>query len=289
MRSCRRRCFPALVKILPPPALESLIKPLVANITTNKEAQLSEMSTHALKVILAEPAVQTNEKSGTQLMRTLVVATLEAAVKSQSVSEDVLLEVLDMAADLFRRQGRQLAKFQPPALELLQHLLSHKRMAVRKRAIKATGAVAVTAAPEVVAGIAAFASSAVGRAMAGATDDGFGSSADADAALTVVQLIACVAREGGDRAAPHLLPLMPQLGRLAAVPDADELREACVQAYEALATRAPREFATVFEGTLAAILGDSFLLYDTSVAMESGDEARPWLLAWSPSVGSRNA
>lgn len=63
--------------------------------------------------------------------------------------------------------------------------------------------------------------------------------ADSDARI-YVELAATLSREAADRFAPHLESVVPSVTAILESNDSDEIRECCIQAFEAFAVRCPR-------------------------------------------------
>jgi cullin-associated NEDD8-dissociated protein 1 len=160
-----------------------------------------------------------------------------ALLSQASSSQELLIDSLDLLADLYSRfpsipssdKGLQRA-----SLEALLASLPHDRAAVRKRAVLALGALAASSTSEIFTALA----SAIITALDAAS--GAAGAKEQEKARTMVQLVATLARTCPARIGRRLPELMPRI--LAAVQsEDDELREATLQAMEAILLRCPAD------------------------------------------------
>ncbi|PWN28611.1 TIP120-domain-containing protein [Jaminaea rosea] len=237
----------------------SIIIDNLVKFISSKEEDLRDIASLALKTVVGSlPAGSTPAR----LAFDSLSPKLLSAVGDGASSQELIIDSLDVLADLFLRFPRNLvenAGLQKAGLQSLLPLLGHSRVAVRKRATSALSTLAASSSSEVFTQL----SSAISTDLSGT---------DTERIKTVVQLVGALARLSPRRLGRRLPDFMPRIVENAQKEDDDELRETCLQAMELVLLRCPTEI-TPFLNQLIDI-GIQLIKHDPNFAggNDSDDE-----------------
>ena len=166
------------------------------------------------------------------------------------------LEALDIVADLLSRFGSLLVTFHPIILAALLPQLSSPRQAVRKRTIVALSHLLTSS------------NNYLYKKLIDHLLDGLATQKVQNIIRTYIQCIASICRQAGHRFGEHIERVMPLIVQYSNEDD-DELREYCLQAFEAFVYRCPKEITPhinkIIEICLAYITYDPNYNYDDDV------------------------
>jgi hypothetical protein len=115
-------------------------------------------------------------------------------------------------------------------------MLGHQRMAVRKRAVRAFGAMVHAVDDKLFLSIVSRVSSYLDVGLARTESGTVKMGSDRDARI-YVEFAATLSREAADRFAPHLDTIVPSIVTILESDDNDEIRECCLQTFEAFVVR----------------------------------------------------
>ena len=115
-------------------------------------------------------------------------------------------------------------------------MLEHQRMAVRKRAVRAFGAMVHAVDDKLFVSIVGQVASNLAVGLARTESGSARLGADRDARI-YVEFAATLSREAADRFAPHIDTILPSVVSILESDDNDEIRECCIQAFEAFVVR----------------------------------------------------
>lgn len=165
----------------------------------------------------------------------------------------VQLEALDIVADLLSRFGSLLVTFHPIILAALLPQLSSPRQAVRKRTIVALSHLLTSS------------NNFLYKKLLDHLLDGLSTQKVKNVIRTYIQCIASICRQAGHRFGEQIERVMPLIVQYSNEDD-DELREYCLQAFEAFVYRCPKEITPhinkIIEICLAYITYDPNYNYD---------------------------
>lgn len=136
--------------------------------------------------------------------------------------------------------------------------LGHGRPAVRKRSIHAISCLVPHTSDEVFAVLFEHISTKIAATTSGPD------------ALTIVQCIGSVSRHAGLRMVPYLDKIVPHVVSAAGGDDDDELREGCIQAFEAFVVACPGEMSPYLPQVITLAL--EFLQYDPNYNYDADDD-----------------
>ncbi|PWN22206.1 TIP120-domain-containing protein [Microstroma glucosiphilum] len=231
------RCLGMLVRRVRERQMQVVIDYLVVCISS-KEEEVRDIAALGLKTVIAEMPSHSNlARSAT----TTLAPKLLAEVKSPAASQELLIDSLDVLAEIFTRFSSTIlenSQLQKLGLQSLLPLLEHSRVAVRKRATLALSVLAANSSSETFTQLSTTASTSL-------------SSSDVDKRKTSVQLIGALARSSPRRVGRRLPEFMPKIIEAAGTDD-DELRETTLQTMELALLRCPMEvtpFLTSVVGT----------------------------------------
>lgn len=201
------------------------------------DEQQRDVAAQAVKTVTTSANLESAERISLRLMSQLVLAL------QKSNPDAVVLEILDITATLLRRFGKKLVSHHTALQEVLMPFLEHTRPAIRKRAIEALSTLVGVAADEP---FNALCSTIIeSMSVASRTMTGEDASSQNQSTMTKVQLVSAVCSVVGVRIAAYIDALVPLIEDAASFEENDELREACVQAFETIAARCPIQFASV--------------------------------------------
>ncbi|KAF4529720.1 hypothetical protein B566_EDAN015349 [Ephemera danica] len=171
------------------------------------------------------------------------------------------MEALDILADLLSRFGGLLVTFHQTIMDNLLPQLASPRQAVRKRTIVALGLLVMSCSPQLYA------------KLMDVMHEELSANASASTTRTYIH------RQAGHRFGEHVERMVPLIERYSREDD-DELREFCLQAFEAVVQRCPKEVTphiqTIVKLCLEYVTYDPNYNYEedgsSDAAMEIGED-----------------
>ncbi|KAG3295140.1 putative cullin associated and neddylation dissociated 2 (putative) [Ictidomys tridecemlineatus] len=220
------KCLGPLVGKVKEYQVETIVDALCANLRSDKE-QLRDIAGIGLKTVLSElPPAATGSGLATNVCRKITGQLTSAIAQQEDVA--VQLEALDILSDMLSRLGAPLGTFHASLLHCLLPQLSSPRLAVRKRAVVALGHLAAACSTDL---FVELADHLLDRLPGPRAPDAFIFAKSLPRGRCHP---ACkVVRAHLDR----LVPLVEEFCNL----DDDELRESCLQAFEAFLRKCPKE------------------------------------------------
>ncbi|XP_010860818.1 PREDICTED: cullin-associated NEDD8-dissociated protein 2 [Bison bison bison] len=210
------KCLGPLVGKVKEYQVETIVDALCANMRSDKE-QLRDIAGIGLKTVLSElPTAATGSSLASNVCRKITGQLTSAIAQQEDVA--VQLEALDILSDMLSRLGAPLGAFHASLLHCLLPQLSSPRLAVRKRAVGALGHLAAACSTDLFVELADHLLDQLPGPRAPASPT---------AIRTLIQWAHL------DR----LVPLVEEFCNL----DDDELRESCLQAFEAFLRKCPKE------------------------------------------------
>ncbi|XP_067009322.1 cullin-associated NEDD8-dissociated protein 1 [Anabrus simplex] len=261
------KCLGPLVNKVKEYQVETIVDALCSNMVSEKE-QLRDISSIGLKTVISELPLASSALAANVCKR--ITGRLSSAIEKQE-DVSVQLEALDILADLLSRFGGLLITFHATILTALLPQLSSPRQAVRKRTIVALSHLVMSCNHQLYAKLINF------------LLEGLSRNASTSTTRTYIQCIAAICRQAGHRFGEHIERVMPLIVQYSREED-DELREYCLQAFEAFVHRCPKEITphinTITELCLTYITYDPNYNYDDEgdegedgVVMETEEEA----------------
>jgi len=247
------RCLGPLVTKVKDVQVETIVEHLCSNMAADKE-QLRDISSIGLKTVISELPLTASSMAASVCKR--ITGRLSSTIaKQEDVS--VQLEALDILADLLSRFGSLLVSFHPAILEALLPQLASQRLAVRKRTIQAMGHLVMSCHHTLYVKLMEH------------LLDGLVKNATTSTTRTYIQAVGAICRQAGHRFGENVERVVPSLIQFINVDD-DELREFCLQAFEALVQKCPKEMASHI-GSLTKICLD-LLAYDPNYNYEEEND-----------------
>ncbi|XKL68842.1 hypothetical protein PGB90_006611 [Kerria lacca] len=246
------KCLGPLVKKVKEIQIEQVVSALCANMASEND-QLRDISSIGLKTVISELPISSNTlveavcKNITQRISSVIL-------KQEDMS--VQLEALDILADLLPRFGSNLSAYHGEILESLLPQLSSSRQAVRKRAIVALSHFVVPCNNTFYVKLIEY------------LLNGLEKNSSATSVCTYIQSIAAICRTAGHRFGEHLERFIPLIQKYSTEED-DELREFCLQAFEAFVQRCPREITPYIPTITELCL--HYITYDPNYNYDDGD------------------
>ncbi|XP_065221678.1 cullin-associated NEDD8-dissociated protein 1 [Planococcus citri] len=246
------KCLGPLVKKVKEFQIEVVVSALCANMASENE-QLRDISSIGLKTVINELPLTSNSlveavcKNITQRISSVIL-------KQEDIS--VQLEALDILADLLPRFGANLSSYHSEILQSLLPQLSSSRQAVRKRAIVAMSHFVVPCNHSLYVKLIEHLST------------GLEQNTSTTSICTYIQSIAAICRTAGHRFGEHLDRFFPLIQKYSKEDD-DELREFCLQAFEAFVQRCPREITPYIPTITELCL--MYITYDPNYNYDDGD------------------
>lgn len=251
------KCLGPLVNKVKEYQVETIVDALCGNMVSEKE-QLRDISSIGLKTVISELPLASSALAANVCKR--ITGRLSSAIEKQE-DVSVQLEALDILADLLSRFGGLLITFHTTILSALLPQLSSPRQAVRKRTIVALSHLVMSCNHQLYAKLINFLLDELSRNTSTSTT------------RTYIQCIAAICRQAGHRFGEHIERVMPLIVQYSREED-DELREYCLQAFEAFVHRCPKEITphinTISELCLCYITYDPNYNYDDEG--EDGEE-----------------
>ncbi|KAJ9581800.1 hypothetical protein L9F63_003869 [Diploptera punctata] len=211
------KCLGPLVNKVKEYQVETIVDALCSNMVSEKE-QLRDISSIGLKTVISELPMASSALAANVCKR--ITGRLSSAIEK--------LEALDILADLLSRFGGLLICFHTTILAALLPQLSSPRQAVRKRTIVALSHLVMSCNHPLYAKLIDF------------LLDGLSRNTSTSTTRTYIQCIAAICRQAGHRFGEHIERVMPLIVQYSREED-DELREYCLQAFEAFVHRCPKE------------------------------------------------
>ncbi|XP_059481550.1 cullin-associated NEDD8-dissociated protein 1 isoform X2 [Neocloeon triangulifer] len=218
------KCLGPLVNKVKEYQVETIVDSLCTNMVSDKE-QLRDISSIGLKTVISELPLASSQLAGNVCKR--ITGRLSTAIaKQEDVS--VQLEALDILADLLSRFGALLVNFHSTILENLLPQLASPRQAVRKRTIVALGLLVMSCHPTLYTKLMMVMQEELDKNTSISTT------------RTYIQCVAAICRQAGHRFGEYVEQMVPLIVKYSREDD-DELREYCLQAFEAFVQRCPKE------------------------------------------------
>nr|KAF6334923.1 putative cullin associated and neddylation dissociated 2 (putative) [Pipistrellus kuhlii] len=216
---------------------------------TSSDKDFRFMATSDLMSELQKDSIQLDEDSERKVVKMLL-----------KLLEDKNGEVQNLAVKWL---GPPLGAFHASLLHCLLPQLSSPRLAVRKRAVGALGHLAAACSADLFAELADHLLDRLPGPRAPAP-------ASPAAVRTLIQCLGSVGRQAGHRLGAHLDRLVPLVGAFCSLDD-DELRESCLQAFEAFLRKCPKEMGPHVPSVTSLCL--QYMKHDPNYNYDSdGDE-----------------
>ncbi|XP_001606869.2 cullin-associated NEDD8-dissociated protein 1 [Nasonia vitripennis] len=237
------KCLGPLVNKVKEFQVETIVDALCSNMVSDKE-QLRDISSIGLKTVIAELPLGTSALAANVCKR--ITGRLSNAIEKQE-DVPVQLEALDIIADLLSRFGSLLVSFHSVILAALLPQLSSPRQAVRKRTIVALSHLMTSS------------NSQLYNKLLDHLLEGLSNNKVNNVVRTYIQCIASICRQAGHRFGEQIERVMPLIVQYSKEDD-DELREYCLQAFEAFVYRCPKEITPHINKIIEICL--MYLTYD---------------------------
>ncbi|TFY60061.1 hypothetical protein EVJ58_g5390 [Rhodofomes roseus] len=249
------KCLGQLIKIIRESQMEYVVDRLI-DFSSGKDDELRDISSLALKTITSE--LPPEGKIASKACEKLAPKLLSQLAKPDT-PPDTLLETLSILSILITRFPGYLGNpdLQPQPLTVLTPMLSHSRIAVRKRAITTLAQFLPSTRVEL------FQELLSGKVLPGLTP-----SAKVEEQRTTVQLVAAIARHTPHQIEPVLGEIVPAINK-ALQRDDEELQESALQ----VCTRITevKGAVTPFLSSIIQV-GNQFIKYDPNYAGGDDDE-----------------
>ncbi|XP_064480368.1 cullin-associated NEDD8-dissociated protein 1-like [Ornithodoros turicata] len=223
------KCLGPLVNKVKEYQVEMIVESLCNNMVSEKE-QLRDISSIGLKTVINELPAAAGGGGGlaTAVCKKMTGRLSAAVARQEDVS--VQLEALDILGDLLARFGALLMPYQLAVQESLLPQLASPRLAVRKRSIAAIGYLVMSCSQ-----------GQFNKLMETLLEE-LAKNSSTSTTRTYIQCIGTISRHAGHRIGEHLEKVMPFMVEYCKVED-DELREYCLQGFESLIRRCPKEIS----------------------------------------------
>ncbi|XP_006868744.1 PREDICTED: cullin-associated NEDD8-dissociated protein 2 [Chrysochloris asiatica] len=252
------KCLGPLVGKVKEYQVETIVDALCANMRSDKE-QLRDIAGIGLKTVLLElPPAATGSGLATNVCRKITGQLTSAIAQQEDVA--VQLEALDILSDMLSRLGASLGTFHASLLHCLLPQLSSPRQAVRKRAVGALGHLAAACNTDLFVELADYLIHQLPGPRAPASPA---------AIHTLIQCLGSVGRQAGHRLGDHLDCLVPLVEEFCNMDD-DELRESCLQAFEAFLRKCPKEMGPHVPNVTSLCL--KYIKHDPNYNYDSGGD-----------------
>ncbi|KAE9531930.1 hypothetical protein AGLY_010132 [Aphis glycines] len=249
------KCLGPLVNKVKENQVETIVDALCTNMISENE-QLRDICSIGLKTVISELPI-TNTLLAANVCRR-ITGKLTSAIEKQDVS--VQLEALDILADLLSRFGSLLLDFHSCILKSLLPQLNSSRQAVRKRTIVALGHLVLSCNQVLYIKLIDYLVNDLSTQQPAARSK------------TSIQCIAAICRQAGHRFGIHVDRVVPLIqGPLVEnSTEDDELREYCLQAFDAFVNRCPSETAAYTNDIIKLCL--EYLAYDPNYNYDDNGE-----------------
>lgn len=249
------KCLGPLVNKVKEYQVEMIVESLCNNMVSEKE-QLRDISSIGLKTVINElPAVGGGGGLAAAVCKKMTGRLSAAVARQEDVS--VQLEALDILGDLLARFGALLLPYQPAVQEALLPQLASPRLAVRKRSIAAVGYLVMSCSQ-----------GQFNKLMEMLLEE-LAKNSSTSTTRTYIQCIGTISRHAGHRIGEHLEKVMPYMVEYCRVDD-DELREYCLQGFESLVRRCPKEISPHVSTIVKICL--EYLCYDPNYNYDDEEE-----------------
>lgn len=246
------KCLGPLVNKVKENQVETIVDTLCLNMVSHNE-QLRDISSIGLKTVISE--LPQNSTSLVPNVCQRITGKLSNAIKMDDIS--VQLEALDILSDLLSRFGNLLIPFHETILQALVPRLASSRQAVRKRTIVA------------LSHLLCYSSTAAYNDVIVHLLGGLEKPADDSTVRTYIQCLASICRQAGHRLCNHLDHIMHFLLQYSQRPNDDEMREYCLQAYEAFVQRCPEAIISHIPSIVNLCL--KYITYDPNYNYEADE------------------
>lgn len=246
----------------------------------NESEQIRDIASIALKTIVSEMPIN---RRVIEIVNTDLTPNLLAAIANKN-DVNVQLESLDILTDLINRVGSQInSQFHEEMQQELIKQLESDRSAVRKRSMNALSHLLLCCSDElfnntmtqITQALLSLVPSSPGEA-----EGQFSSNTQVStSSKTILQCIATIIRSAGHRSnVDQLSRIMPVIHSFCSIND-DELREYCLQAFEAYVRRCPdcigSSLPAIIDVCLSNIAHDPNYNYDEDTDDEAMDMDNP--------------
>ncbi|KAF5283424.1 hypothetical protein FQA39_LY04800 [Lamprigera yunnana] len=245
------KCLGPLVNKVKEYQVETIVEALCTNMISDKE-QLRDISSIGLKTVISELPQAPGGFSGNISKR--ITGHLTTAIEQEDVS--VQLEALDIIADLLARFGSVLTCFHISILTALLPQLYSLRQAVRKRTIVACSNLVLSC------------NNTLYTKLIDHLYDGLSVTYCSPKSRTCIQCLAAVCRQSGHRFGEHIERFVPVILRYS-YEDDDEIREFCLQAFEAFVQWCPKEVTPHLPAIIKLCL--KYMTYDPNYNYDEDD------------------
>ncbi|XP_044740859.1 cullin-associated NEDD8-dissociated protein 1 isoform X2 [Chrysoperla carnea] len=254
------KCLGPLVNKVKEFQVETIVDTLCTNMVSDKE-QLRDISSIGLKTVICE-LPSNNHNLVANVCRRITGRLSTAIEKQEDVS--VQLEALDILADLLSRFGSLIIAFQQQILNSLLPQLCSSRQAVRKRTIVALGYFVLSCSPQMYSKIINYLLESLSSASNTAS-----SAAIQSTNRTYIQCMAAICRHAGHRFGDYMVRIVPVVVAYSQEDD-EELREYCLQAFEAFVHRCPKEMTPYIPTITDLCL--NYMTYDPNYNYDSDED-----------------
>ena len=259
------KCLGPLVKKVKDGQVEVIINALCNNMFSDSES-LRDISSVGLKTVILELPRTTPNASNSAFRN--ITQRLVDAISKPDLNQYVLLETLDILGDLIQRCGTSLASFHEALLGSLLPLLSDpKPLSVRKRAYFALCYLSVSCQQ-------ALFDAMMGHLLRALNVEKTTPTSIANT-RTYIQTIGAIGRQAGQRVGPYLEQIIALIMHFIHTEGDDELKESCLQAFEALSVRCFREItpyiSQIYQVCLTMLSHDPNYNYEDDVDGDEGD------------------
>uniref|UniRef100_A0A914C839 TATA-binding protein interacting (TIP20) domain-containing protein n=1 Tax=Acrobeloides nanus TaxID=290746 RepID=A0A914C839_9BILA len=251
------RCLGPLVHKIKPPQLDIIVDSLCSNMES-KDERTRDVSSIALKTVLGELPGSLNANSINCVKRVLPRLT-EGLVNDEKMGSGVKLEILDILAQIISRFGRVFDMNFEDIEDALFVQFEKDRQALRKRATTALS----------------FLMDVVDNERYDRVVKRILSACDVNThkvgyLRTYVLITSAICRASSPRFAHFLPQFVPKFIRFCEDNDDDELREACLQAFETFIFRCTKDMNSFLDDIVKAT--SAFLTHDPNYSYDDIDE-----------------
>ena len=258
------KCLPPLISRLKDPQVEVIVDSLLANMENEQSGkeQLRDISSMGLKSVIPE-LDKSHPAIGGGIARKVI--TRLTAVCGATHNTAITLESMDIIADSLLLFGSTISSVHRPLLwECLYPNLKHDRMAVRKKAINAISNLVVNSSGDMFYELFEVLLKSCSKE----------NRTNLSVVCTTVQCISAVTRKAGHRLSePIIRNVIPVMLELIEIDNSDEtcdIKESCLQTFEALIRRCPKEVEAYSDVIIHTSL--KYLCYDPNYSYDNDDD-----------------
>ncbi|XP_062521004.1 cullin-associated NEDD8-dissociated protein 1-like isoform X2 [Corticium candelabrum] len=249
------KCLGPLITKVKDAQVEVIADSLCQNMVTGKE-QLRDISSIGLKTVIGGLPASSASSLAANICRRVTGKLTSTVTKTDVVS--VQLDALEILGDLLTKYGGLLQSFHSSIQSALFPQLTSSRMAVRKRTIIALSSLVHSSSSPLFVEL-------IDHLLSELTQDKMRSTT-----RTYIQCAAAISRAAGHRMGEYLGRVFPHVVKFCQVEDDDELREYCIQAFEAFVSRCPKEVTPHVPQIIDICL--KLITYDPNYNYDSDDE-----------------